>query len=69
MDRESVLNLKLKAKVRYRSPESEVSIDFKNDGRLLVRFKKPQRALTPGQAIVFYKNEKVIGGGWIDQAI
>ena len=69
MDRESILNLKLKAKVRYRSPESEVSIDFKNDGRLLVKFKKPQRALTPGQAIVFYKNEKVIGGGWIDQAI
>ena len=69
MDRESILNLKLKAKVRYRSPESEVSIDFKDDGRLLVKFKKPQRALTPGQAIVFYKNEKVIGGGWIDQAI
>jgi tRNA-specific 2-thiouridylase len=30
-----------------------------------VRFDDPQLAVTPGQAAVFYRNEEVIGGGWI----
>ena len=57
----------IKAKVRYRSPETPVDINFINDKVIRVKFSKVQRALTPGQAIVFYSGEKVIGGGWINE--
>jgi tRNA-uridine 2-sulfurtransferase len=36
-----------------------------DDGRAQVRFESPQRAVTPGQAIVFYDGERVLGGGTI----
>lgn len=38
-------------------------------GRLLVRFQEPQKAVAPGQAAVFYQDDRVIGGGWIEQGI
>ncbi len=68
IDKNKIYNLNIKAKVRYRSPETPVSIKFVDDNRVQVIFKTPQRALTPGQAIVFYLGDKVIGGGWIDKA-
>lgn len=55
------------AKVRYRSPEAPATIEPLGDGRLLVRFQEPQRAITPGQAIVFYQGDEVLGGGIIDE--
>jgi tRNA-specific 2-thiouridylase len=54
----------LEAKVRYRSQRVPATL-FAEDGRLRVRFQEPQRALTPGQAIVFYEGERVLGGGII----
>lgn len=57
----------IKAKTRYRSPETPVDISFINDQKIMVKFSKVQRALTPGQAIVFYSGEKVLGGGWINE--
>jgi tRNA-specific 2-thiouridylase len=37
-----------------------------DDSRVEVRFDEPQRAVTPGQAAVFYDGDLVLGGGWID---
>ena len=39
------------------------------EDRLLVCFKEPQRSVAPGQAAVFYKDDRVIGGGWIERGI
>ena len=52
------------AKIRYRSPEVEVILSIIND-TAEVRFVHPQRAVAPGQSIVFYKGETVLGGGII----
>jgi tRNA-specific 2-thiouridylase len=57
--------LKLRAKTRYRSKESEAIVYPMKKGLVKVKFTKPQRAITPGQAVVFYDKNKVIGGGWI----
>jgi tRNA-specific 2-thiouridylase len=38
------------------------------DGRAQVVFDRPERAITPGQAAVFYEGEEVVGGGWIATA-
>jgi tRNA-specific 2-thiouridylase len=54
------------AKIRYRAKESPVEVVPLPDGKCEVRFEVPQRAITPGQAMVFYENEKVLGGGWIE---
>jgi len=51
-------------KIRYRSPEVEATVEMK--GALAeVRFKEPQLAIAPGQSVVFYRNDEVIGGGII----
>ncbi len=66
IDRENLKEpLKVKAKMRYRQRESEAVISPLEKGLVKVKFIKPQRAITPGQAIVFYNRDKVIGGGWI----
>jgi tRNA-specific 2-thiouridylase len=52
-------------KVRYRHKEAEATIAPRDDGDVLVAFRIPQRAITPGQAVVFYDGDAVIGGGWI----
>jgi tRNA-specific 2-thiouridylase len=52
-------------RVRYRHTESPATITPLSDGRVRVRFDEPQRAVTPGQAAVFYRGEEVLGGGWI----
>ena len=67
VDTDKLKNMDIKAKTRYRSPETPVDISFINDEKIMVKFSKVQRALTPGQAIVFYSGEKVLGGGWINE--
>jgi tRNA-specific 2-thiouridylase len=52
-------------RVRYRHEESPAIIKPLDGGRVCVRFDQPQRAVTPGQATVFYRGEEVLGGGWI----
>lgn len=52
-------------RVRYRHQEAPATITPLGGGRARVRFDEPQRAVTPGQAAVFYRGEEVVGGGWI----
>ena len=53
------------AKIRYKSKEAEATLFFRND-TVDVHFAHPQKAVTPGQAIVFYNVDEVLGGGIID---
>jgi tRNA-specific 2-thiouridylase len=53
-----------KARIRYKSKEAEASLFFSNDSAD-VHFAQPQKAITPGQAIVFYNGDEVLGGGII----
>lgn len=55
------------AKIRYRSTDQTCQI-IKMDDRYSVTFKEPQRAITPGQAIVFYQNDICLGGATIEKA-
>lgn len=55
-----------RAKLRSRSPEVPATVEPMPAGHARVRFESPQRAITPGQAIVFYNGDEVLGGGWIE---
>ncbi|MCF6092930.1 tRNA 2-thiouridine(34) synthase MnmA [Microaerobacter geothermalis] len=55
------------AKFRYRQPDQEVFVHVKSDDTCEVMFAQPQKAVTPGQAVVFYQGERCLGGGMIDQ--
>ncbi|MCH8014825.1 MAG: tRNA 2-thiouridine(34) synthase MnmA, partial [Candidatus Dadabacteria bacterium] len=55
--------------VRYRHREDDALVTMKSDTDAVVEFKNPQRAITPGQAVVFYKDKKVLGGGWINRVL
>jgi len=55
------------AKIRYKSPEAAARLRL-NDGVAEVNFYQPQRAITPGQAVVFYQGEAVLGGGIIEES-
>ncbi len=54
------------AKIRYRHPETPATVTPLDQGRVRVDFEQPQRAVTPGQAAVFYDGEVCLGGGWIE---
>lgn len=56
---------RLRTKVRYKTPESDSSVELLNTGNVRVTFDKPVKSVTPGQAAVFYREDEVIGGGWI----
>jgi tRNA-specific 2-thiouridylase len=55
------------ARIRSRHTPSPAIIVPLGGGRLAVRFDTPQRAVTPGQALVLYDDERVLGGGWIER--
>ena len=59
--------LQVLAKPRYVSPLSSAMIEPFMEDRVKVTFEKPQGALTPGQSIVFYQGDVVLGGGIIDE--
>ena len=57
---------RLAAKVRYRQPDQACSVSAADDGTLSVTFERPQRAVTPGQYVVFYDGDRCLGGAVID---
>ncbi len=57
--------LDVKAKIRYRSPDTDAVL-YPCEDRVEVRFSQPQRAAAPGQAVVFYQGDRVLGGGIIE---
>jgi tRNA-specific 2-thiouridylase len=57
------------ARIRYRDRGTPARIELRPDGTLIVRFARPVRAIAPGQAVVFYDGERVVGGAWIEEAM
>lgn len=53
-------------KIRHRHEPSAAMLEPLDSSRVRVHFAVPQRAVTPGQAAVFYSGDQVLGGGWID---
>ncbi|MEA1958700.1 MAG: tRNA 2-thiouridine(34) synthase MnmA [Chloroflexota bacterium] len=60
--------IEVKAKIRYRHREAEAVVTPMPNGEAHVKFERPQLAITPGQAVVFYRDSYVIGGGTIERA-
>ncbi len=58
---------RLEAKIRYRHTPAPATVTRISEDRLLVRFDSPQRAITPGQSLVLYDGDVVIGGGVIER--
>lgn len=56
------------AKFRHRQADQKVTVQVKENGDCLVVFDQPQRAITPGQAAVFYQGEVCLGGGTIERS-
>jgi len=52
-------------KIRYNHPGTAATISSVGNGRWRAQLREPQRAVTPGQAAVFYHGDLVLGGGWI----
>lgn len=58
----------LSARIRYRQEDQDCTLSVMENGQYQVSFKQPQRAITPGQSIVFYQDEVCLGGGIIEAA-
>jgi tRNA-specific 2-thiouridylase len=52
-------------KIRYNHPGTAATLTPVENGRARIRLREPQKAVTPGQAAVFYNRDIVLGGGWI----
>ena len=57
------------AKIRYTAKETPARIQSLPDSRLEVRFESPQRAITPGQSVVFFRKNELLGGGIIESSL
>jgi tRNA-specific 2-thiouridylase len=58
--------LRVGVKIRHKHPPSAAMIESAGPDEIRVTFDQPQRAITPGQAAVFYDGDIVVGGGWIE---
>jgi tRNA-specific 2-thiouridylase len=60
--------LRVEARIRNRHVPAPAWAEPLPDARLRVTFDEPQRAITPGQSVVLYEGDLVLGGAWIDAA-
>lgn len=57
--------IRVRAKIRHRHEPAPALLETAPNDEVRVTFDEPQRAITPGQAVVFYDGDVVVGGGWI----
>jgi tRNA-specific 2-thiouridylase len=62
---ELISPMRVGVKIRHRHEATAATIEMSGSDEILVKFDAPQRAITPGQAAVFYDGDVVVGGGWI----
>ena len=62
---EPTVSLRGQAKIRHKHDPAPATIEALPGNRARITFETPQRAITPGQAAVFYNNDTVLAGGWI----
>ena len=62
-------DLDVVAKIRYNHIGEKAVVSPMGDGKALIRFRKPVRSATPGQAVVFYDGDVVLGGGTIEKIV
>jgi tRNA-specific 2-thiouridylase len=60
--------IRVRAKIRHRHEPAPAVVENAGNGEVRVTFDEPQRAITPGQAVVFFDGDLVVGGGWIAEA-
>ena len=58
--------MRVRAKIRYRAAEQPATVEQLSEDKLRIEFDEPQRAITPGQSVVLYDGDYVVGGGVID---
>jgi len=60
--------IEAEVKTRYNHSGSKAAVIPREGGRVKVVFERPERAITPGQAVVYYDGKTVLGGAWIDSS-
>ena len=59
----------VQVKIRHNHSGASARLEALEGSTAVVEFNKPQRAITPGQAAVFYDGDAVLGGGWISKVL
>jgi tRNA-specific 2-thiouridylase len=59
---------RVRARIRYKDEGGMATARTLDDGRIMVTFDEPRRAITPGQSVVMYESDDIVGGGVIDEA-
>lgn len=57
------------ARIRYNSPEVKARLTYLGEGKVRIEFAEPQKSVTPGQSVVFYNRDVVLGGAVIEEPI